>query len=228
MDCGPTCLKMIFKHYGFDISIEYLRKICYVGRDGVSFANLIEAANSLGLKAVGIKIEFEVLQRLVPLPCIAHWNRRHLVVVYRITRRHVYVSDPAIGHVRYSHDEFKKCWLGFDGHLHEGMAIAFEKANISNSVYDRGKVSSRLYPILFSFLREHKPLLSSLFVGLVLVGGIQLFSPILSQLLFDQGVFNKNSDLIYLILTGQIVFFAGRVSIEVIRRWVLLYLLTVS
>ncbi len=36
MDCGPTCLRMIAKHYGKHYSLETLRKKCFIGRGGKS------------------------------------------------------------------------------------------------------------------------------------------------------------------------------------------------
>lgn len=36
MDCGPTCLRMIAKHYGKHYSLETLRQKCFIGREGVS------------------------------------------------------------------------------------------------------------------------------------------------------------------------------------------------
>ena len=32
-DCGPTCLKMIIKYYGKDISLQSLRELCYTNRE---------------------------------------------------------------------------------------------------------------------------------------------------------------------------------------------------
>jgi ATP-binding cassette subfamily B protein len=34
MDCGPTCLRMIAKHYGRSYSLEYLRNQAFLTREG--------------------------------------------------------------------------------------------------------------------------------------------------------------------------------------------------
>lgn len=36
MDCGPTCLRMIAKHYGRNYKIQTSRGLCEINRDGVS------------------------------------------------------------------------------------------------------------------------------------------------------------------------------------------------
>lgn len=37
MDCGPTCLHMIAKHYGKNIPISFLRECCGISREGVPY-----------------------------------------------------------------------------------------------------------------------------------------------------------------------------------------------
>lgn len=36
MDCGPSCLAMIAKHYGLQPNIDVIRKKCSLGKAGVS------------------------------------------------------------------------------------------------------------------------------------------------------------------------------------------------
>ncbi len=34
MDCGPSCLRMIAKYYGKTYSLQTLRDMCYITREG--------------------------------------------------------------------------------------------------------------------------------------------------------------------------------------------------
>ena len=43
-DCGPTCLRMIAKHYGKTFSREFLREKANITRIGVTMAGISEAA----------------------------------------------------------------------------------------------------------------------------------------------------------------------------------------
>ena len=36
MDCGPTCLRMVAKHYKKNISLQYLRDKTQIGKEGVN------------------------------------------------------------------------------------------------------------------------------------------------------------------------------------------------
>ena len=110
MDCGPACISMIALWHGKRISLETIRKRAWITREGVSFLGLKAAAGSMGFKAAGVKIPFSRLAQEAPLPCIVHWQQNHFVVVNRITGAKVWVSDPAIGRIRMTRDEFLRGW----------------------------------------------------------------------------------------------------------------------
>ena len=86
MDCGPTCLKMVAKHHGKTVDIQYLRDKCMITREGVSLRGISRAAELMGFRSLGVKIDFEQLLD-APLPCIAHWDQNHFVVVYDIKKK---------------------------------------------------------------------------------------------------------------------------------------------
>jgi len=112
MDCGPTCLRMVAKHHGRTISLEKLRKISETTRAGSSLQGISFAAEAIGFKTLGVKIDFENLQENAPLPCIVFWNERHFVVVYKIKKNKVYVADPGHGLLVYEKQEFIHNWIG--------------------------------------------------------------------------------------------------------------------
>ena len=86
MDCGPTCLRMIAKHYGRSYTLQTLREKSFLTREGVSMLGISEAAESIGFRTQGVKISFDQLVEDVPLPCILHWNQNHFVVCYKIKK----------------------------------------------------------------------------------------------------------------------------------------------
>ena len=53
-DCGPTCLRMIAKHYGKEYSLQTLRERSYITREGVSMLGVSEAAESIGFRTIGV------------------------------------------------------------------------------------------------------------------------------------------------------------------------------
>jgi ATP-binding cassette subfamily B protein len=84
MDCDATCLAMIAKYYGKTHTIQKLREMCFATRTGVSLLGISDAAEKLGFKTMGVRMNFEKLAEDAPLPCIVHWKQEHFVVVYGI------------------------------------------------------------------------------------------------------------------------------------------------
>ncbi len=82
MDCGPTCLRMVAKHYGRLFTAQSLREKAQIGKEGVSMLGISEAAEAIGFRTMGVRVCFEKLASEAPLPCIVHWDQNHFVVVY--------------------------------------------------------------------------------------------------------------------------------------------------
>lgn len=47
MDCGPTCLKMIVKYYGKDISLQLLKDLSNTSREGSSIISICNAGKEI-------------------------------------------------------------------------------------------------------------------------------------------------------------------------------------
>ncbi len=224
MDCGPACLKMIAGFYGKDFSLDYLRKKCFITREGVSFLGLSEAADSVGFRTLGVKIPFDLLKEKVTLPCIVHWQQRHFVVVYRIKNDKVWIADPSTGLIRYSREEFEKKWATTltDG-IQKGLALIVEP---TPALYDTENKPEKAggFRFLFKYFRLYRKYLGQLLLGLFIGSGIQLIIPFLTQAIIDVGLNNNDIGFIYLILFAQLALVAGRMSVEFIRGWLLLHI----
>ena len=77
MDCGPTCLRMIAKHYGRHYSLETLRQHSLITREGVFMLGISDAAEYIGFRTTGVMISFEQLVKDVPLSC---WKNRSMLL----------------------------------------------------------------------------------------------------------------------------------------------------
>ena len=109
-DCGPTAVKIIAQYFGRNYSLSYLRELCGVTRKGVSFLGLTRAFETIGFLTHASEAGMQEMKDMITLPCIVHWNGRHFAVVYRVSKKHVFVSDPAKGFIKYDFDSFKKGW----------------------------------------------------------------------------------------------------------------------
>jgi ATP-binding cassette subfamily B protein len=277
MDCGPTCLRMIFKHYGKSYSIETLREQCYITRTGISMLGMSDAAEALGLHSIGITADIDTLVNEVQLPCVAHWKQGHFIVVYKISKRWVYVADPSAGFVKYTHQEFAAGWINTnqqdepsalsnllskkttrikeleqeiaqlknqDKPTVESEEQELSEKELAEDSIDRTnegvllllKPTPRFYEIddetsdktsllfLFTYLRPYKKFIFQLFLGMFLGSLLQLFFPFLTQAIVDVGIAQQDLGFIWLVLIAQSVLFFSRMSVDLIRSWILLHI----
>ncbi len=126
-DCGPTCLKIIAKHFGKTINIQELRTLSETTREGSNLLTLSEAAEKIGFRSLGVKLNLNKLEE-APLPCVLHWNKNHYVVLYKKKKTNIIISDPAKGLLKYSTEEFIKFWIGNNAteNTEEGIALLLE------------------------------------------------------------------------------------------------------
>ena len=223
-DCGPTCLKIISRHFGRTIDLSFIRKISETNRGGSSLLGLSYAANELGFKCLGVKINIEKLHR-APLPCILHWNKNHYIVLYKIKRKKYYISDPSHGLLKYSEKEFFSNWIGDNKKGEEkGTVLLLEpKSNFLKNEYPKEK-SNLSISFALKYVLKYRKLIWQLIFGLLAGSLLQLIIPFLTQGIVDIGIKNKDINFIYLILLAQLLLFIGRTSIDIIRSWILLHL----
>ena len=232
MDCGPSCLRMVAKHYGKHYSLETLRQHSFITREGVSMLGISDAAEYIGFRTSGVMISFEQLVEEAPLPCIVHWKQNHFVVVYHIkkdkkNRHRIYVADPALGLVTDDEADFKKCWLSTKQENEDkGAALLLQPGPEFYDREDEKENRNRSLRYFLRYLTPYKSELVQLILGMVVVSLLQLIFPFLTQSLVDIGIRDGNMSFITLILFAQLVIFIARLSVEFIRSWILLHMNT--
>jgi len=245
MDCGPSCLRMIAKHYGHSFNLQTLRERSFITREGVSMLGISDAAESIGFRTQGVRITYDQLLNDIPLPCILHWNQNHFVVLYRISRRftlfptksgfrdkegqhdRLYISDPASGLITYTKDEFLKCWastkhMGVD----KGTALVlYTTPDFYDQEDEKAQTKANLR-YFFRYLKPHRSQLMQIALNMLLSSVIALIFPFLSQTMVDVGIGNRNLNLITLILIAQLVLFVTQLAMGFIQSWIVLHMAT--
>lgn len=238
MDCGPTCLRMISKHYGRSYTLQTLRQHSFITREGVSMLGISDAAEHIGFRTQGVRVSFEQLVDEVPLPCIIHWNQNHFVVCYKIKEEKkfwgkktgdykIYISDPAQNQAVFTKDEFLKCWLSTRKNDEDkGTALILYTTPAFYDTEDeqaKSKINLRYFA---RYLIPHKAQILQLVVAMIVTSGLSLIFPFLSQTMVDSGIGNHNLSLISLILIAQLVLFFTQMGIEFLRSWIVLHTTT--
>lgn len=236
MDCGPSCLRMVAKYYGKNYTLENLRERCFISRQGVSMLGISDAAESIGFRTIGVTLTYEQLTNEVPLPCIVHWRQNHFVVVYKAKKKSrfligknkefIWVADPGHDLIKYKRNEFEKDWIStIENNENKGIALLLEPSpdfyKIADEKHDKTKIS-----YLLGYIKPYKKYFTQLFLGLLLGSLLQLIFPFLTQAIVDKGVVSQNLGFITLILIAQIVLLASRISVDLIRSWILLHIST--
>ena len=224
MDCGPSCLKMLTEYFGRSYDLEYLRRISFLQRDGVSLEALSQALQLIGIESVGIKTDIEELISDVPLPAIAHWEGNHFIIIYKTNRKFIFVSDPAYGKVKYKHEEFVHKWA--ESERRQGVLLLAEPTRQFFDEEPQEMEKKGGLGFLLDYLKPHKKYIFQVLLGLFLAAIIQLMLPFLTQSMVDYGINYEDLSFINLILVAQLFLFITRSATEVIRGWVLLLVST--
>lgn len=247
MDCGPSCLRMVAKHYGKSYSLQVLRSKSFITRSGVSMLGISDAAEAIGFRTLGYRLSWEQLRDEVPLPCIVHWNQRHFVVVYEIkkqrrvpipfTRRTregmkqencnstiIHVADPASSLLKYTEAEFLKCWFSNKNEgMQEGTALLLEPTPDFYRL--EGEESGKLkFLYLLNYLRPYSRYILQLMLGMLTASIISLIFPFLTQALVDTGIGNSNLTFVVMVLIAQLILTLSQTANGLLRNWINLHI----
>ena len=123
MDCGATCLYMVSKFHGRVFSLEKLRGLTEVGKEGVNLLGISDAAESIGFQSSCLKINFDNLISHAPKPAILHWGQNHFIVLpnqkkapfgflfNKLQFKEITIADPARGVITISRELFLQKWI---------------------------------------------------------------------------------------------------------------------
>ncbi|WP_019507696.1 peptidase domain-containing ABC transporter [Pleurocapsa sp. PCC 7319] len=207
-DCGAACLVMIGRYWGKKFSVSRLRDIANVDRNGASLRGLAAAAESIGFTTRPVKASLDQLAKQ-SLPAIIHWEGKHYIVVYRITKDSVIVCDPAIGQRNFSHGEFKERWTNYTLLL---QPTAFLK--------DAPEASTPFWQF-FELVKPHGIVLLEIFIASILIQVFGLITPLFTQLLLDRVVVQQSNLTLTAVGLGLLIFGWFQVAMTGLRQYLL-------
>ena len=231
MQCGIACLQMICKYFGREYSLQSLSRICFATTEGVSLLGISDAADTLGLHTVSARVSISELAHS-QFPAVLHWNQNHFVVLYKVKEKRdyinnlYYIADPGKGRVCYTFDEFYRHWAtSYKDCEPVGIATFFETTSKffeykMEGVPDATELHS--FRFLLGYFRKYSKYFIQIVIGLILGCGIQLALPFLTQSIVDVGIKDKDINIIWAILMGQLMLTLSRTFVDFYRRWVLL------
>lgn len=234
MDCGSACLGMLIQYYGKKPDMGVVRQACDTGKRGISLLTLSRAAESFGFRSLGGTLDFQALCTKRVLPCIAHWDQNHFVLVYRAKKLRngtyrVYVADPGRGLVEYEGQEFCNHWISTKYNGKEVGVILL--AGPTQAFYEHAASSTARKPkrrlaFLWGYAKAYRRYFGQLLLGLLVGSLIQLVFPFLTQLIVDAGIGGRDLGFIWLILLAELMLIFSQTAVEFVRSSLLLHIST--
>jgi len=192
MDCGAACLAMICRHYKIPMTLGKLRELANVTREGATLDSLARVGESLGFTARGVQCTFQALLGF-ELPFIAHWEGYHYIIVYGLSKHHVWVADPGPGFRKLTIAEFEKGWTG--------TCLLFTPGS------DMVQLAAARSPWLrfIAYLKPYKKILAYLFIATFVIQILGVAPPIIIQHILDEVIVHENISLLHLLIVGLIL-----------------------
>lgn len=232
MDCGPASLAMIVSYYGREPDIDRLRDLCALGKTGVSLLGISKAAEEIGLKTIGGRVSFDTLVEEAPLPCIAHWDQNHFVVIDRMTRRRggdytIHIADPGKGLRSLDRKTFCDHWVStVTGGEERGIVLLLEPTEAFYAPEEDGERRGKRGNLRFlmGYLRRYRRYFVQLILGLIVGALLQLIFPFLTQAIVDVGIGSRDIGFIWTILLAELMLLLSRTGIDFVRSKILLHI----
>jgi len=207
-DCGAACLVMVSRYWGKHFSVNRLREIANVDRNGASLRGLAVAAESIGFTTRPVKASLDKLAQ-AGLPAIAHWEGRHYIVVYEVTGARVIVADPAIGQCSLTRAQFLAGWTGYTLLL-QPTALFKEADEAKQSFWQ-----------FFELVKPHRLVLLEIFIASILIQLFGLITPLFTQLLLDRVVVQRSNLTLTAVGLGLLIFGLFQVAMSGLRQYLL-------
>ena len=214
-ECGLACLAMVLTFHGKRTDLSALRQAWPVSVKGMTLAQLIEIAHTMGMSARPLRLELKAIGRL-RTPCILHWGLDHFVVLARANPRCAILLDPAAGEKKVPIAEVSKMFSG----------VALELAPTGS--FSKAEARGRLQ--FGQFFRNSGGITRALVQLLGLSIALQAFTlliPFYSQLVIDDIVLSGDVDLLLVAAFG----FGGLAVFIAItsgfRSWLIIYMSSV-
>jgi uncharacterized protein len=121
-NCGPAALATVLNNLGINATEQELASLAGTDKFGTTMYGLVQAAQSKGLKARGMRLSQDKLKKndivVLNIGGVTHYS-----IVKEVTNESVKLMDPSLGNIKMSKEEFNK--------FYSGNAIVITDSNIS-------------------------------------------------------------------------------------------------
>jgi ABC-type bacteriocin/lantibiotic exporter with double-glycine peptidase domain len=213
-DCGAACVAMIARHYGKAISFPLIRTLVGTGQQGTTLLGLKRGADEIGFHCRALRTDVDDTffrdVKAISLPAILHWKGNHWVVLYATEGPRVVIGDPAKGVRRLPRQDFLDAWT--DGVL---LTLQPDFERLLRQPNDRSK--RNFLARLLRLLAPHRALLLRVLAINAIIGLIGLGVPLLMQVLTDDILVRRDSQLLGILAIGMILIYSFRSLLDFLQ-----------
>jgi ATP-binding cassette subfamily B protein len=127
------------------------------------------------------------------LPFIAHWEGYHYIIVYGLSKHHVWVADPGPGFRKMTVEEFEKGWTG--------NCLLFKPGS------DMVQLAAQRSPWMrfVGYLKPYKTILGHLFLATFVIQVLGVAPPVIIQHILDSVLVHQNISLLHVLIGGLVI-----------------------
>jgi ATP-binding cassette, subfamily B, bacterial CvaB/MchF/RaxB len=210
-ECGLACLAMIAGHHGLNVDMPALRQRFSLSLRGTTLNHIIRFAGALDLTGRPLRVELEDLDCL-KTPCILHWKMDHFVVLKKVTRKYVFLHDPAMGPRRVTFAEAGRYFTG----------VALELTPTPSFAPRDERHPLRLRDLIGRVVGL-KRALGQIFVLAAALELFSIISPLFLQLTVDKVLAAVDRDLLVTLGIGFMLLIGLQSFLGALRSWTTLY-----
>lgn len=216
-DCAAACMAMVCLHYKKETTITKLRDIMGTDLKGTNLIGLSKCADMLGFSSQAVRVDKEGFLSDYTLPAIANVVTKeglsHFVVVFKITKKHVVVGDPAKDLEKIEIDTFYKSFTG---------AMLLLKPNAS---FVGGKQkSASMFDRYVKLLLPQKKLFFYAIAASFLLTALGIISSVFNNLIYDEILPYQQKDVLKMMLLVFLGVTITQTLVSFVRQWILMHL----
>lgn len=213
-DCGAACLSIILQFYGKNVPLRKIRTVCGTDSEGTSGYGIIKGANKFGLSCKGLMSPKKDKISEIPLPAIFHINEHaeHYVVVYKIRKSKVCISDPAFGLRKVKMQDFISWWSGV-------FFILFPTSD-----FEKGNDNKGFFTRFYSLLKPHKKLVFEVLLSSIMLSLFGVFTSFYFRFLIDEVLYSEIKSTLNLCSLCYLLVILFQSIISFCRSEIILYL----
>lgn len=216
-DCAAACLAMVCLHYKKETTITKLRDMMGTDLKGTNLIGLSNCAAKLGFVSRAVRVDKEGFLSDYTLPAIANIITKeglsHFVVVFKITKKHVIIGDPAKDLEKYEIDEFYKNFTG-------NLLILKPNEAFTAGKEQGGKMFSRYVKLLL----PQKKLFVYAIIASVLLTILGILSSLFNNIIYDEILPYQQKNVLKVMLAVFLGVTVTQTLVSFVRQWILIHL----